>query len=113
MTFDLPEPPSVNAMWRHTGKYTYLSKRAKEYKDRVRLIGKAAKVTMIRGKRVRVAVEWRRKRRSGDLDNRLKLAIDSLQGVAFENDSQVVEIHAYRKDDKDNPGVTVTVEEAA
>ena len=35
----------------------------------------------------------------------------SLQGVAYDNDSQIVEIHAYLRDDKADPRVEVEIEE--
>ena len=31
-----------------------------------------------------------------DVDNLVKLALDSLQGVTYGNDRQVVELHAYK-----------------
>ena len=49
-----------------------------------------------------------RPRKSGDLDNYLKIMLDALQGFLYDNDSQIVEIHAYRQDDKDNPRVVLT-----
>jgi Holliday junction resolvase RusA-like endonuclease len=58
-----------------------------------------------------VAITWRwfRARKSGDLDNRSKPLKDALQGIAYHNDSQVVEEHAYRHEDKRDPRVEVTV----
>ncbi len=58
-----------------------------------------------------VAVTLRvfRPQRSGDLDNRLKCLFDALQGVVYANDSQVVEIHAYRFEDKKRPRVEAEV----
>ena len=44
-----------------------------------------------------------------DLDNSLKVLIDSLRGLAYVDDKQIVEIHAMRHDDKDNPRVEVVV----
>lgn len=51
-----------------------------------------------------------RKRKVGDLDNFQKVLLDALRGVAFNDDSQVVEIHARREDDAENPRVEVRVE---
>lgn len=112
MTLDLPEPPSVNRMWRRGGNRTYLSKAGREFKAAVAMICRAKKVRPLYGP-VAVEITWRRKRRDGDLDNRAKLALDALNGLAYEDDSQIVELHAYRRDDKANPGVTITVREAA
>ena len=51
-----------------------------------------------------------RARRAGDLDNSLKVLLDALNGIAFEDDSQVVEIHARREEDPANPRVEVQIE---
>ena len=45
--------------------------------------------------------------------NRIKVLEDALQGVAFLNDSQVVELTAALAEDKANPRMEVTVERAA
>jgi Holliday junction resolvase RusA-like endonuclease len=45
----------------------------------------------------------------GDLDNYTKILADSLQGVLYENDSQIVRILAERHDDKRNPRVEVEI----
>jgi Holliday junction resolvase RusA-like endonuclease len=37
--------------------------------------------------------------------------LDNLQGIAYVNDRQIVEIHARRFDDKANPRVEVIIEE--
>lgn len=62
---------------------------------------------------VMVSVTVYRKRRAGDLDNYQKVLLDSLKGIAFEDDSQVVEIHALRLEDPSNPRVEVRVESVA
>jgi Holliday junction resolvase RusA-like endonuclease len=59
-----------------------------------------------------VSIRWYRGRKSGDLDNRAKVVLDALQGVAYVNDSQIVELHMYRADDKNDPRVEVVVEAA-
>jgi hypothetical protein len=47
------------------------------------------------------------------LDKRLGVLLDSLQGVAYENDSQIVELHATRSDaDPKHPRVVVTLRPA-
>ena len=113
MTFTLPYPPSVNAYLRHTSRGVYLTKEAKQYKagvgwkllaEKVRPIPKPHKVTL--------TVKAYRPRASGDLDNILKVLLDALNKVAFEDDSQVIELHCYRFDDKLNPRVEVTVTQA-
>lgn len=36
-------------------------------------------------------------RQRGDVDNKVKLVMDGLNGIAFDDDSQVCEIHAYSR----------------
>jgi Holliday junction resolvase RusA-like endonuclease len=43
------------------------------------------------------------------LDNTAKAVLDALRGQAFEDDSQVVELHMFRGDDKERPRCEVEV----
>ena len=44
-----------------------------------------------------------------DLDNALKASLDSLTGVLWEDDRQIVELHAYKHQDKERPRIEVEV----
>lgn len=106
----LPEPPSSNRYWRHAQGRTYLSTQAIAY--RATVFGIALRE--VRPPRqlvgpLSITLKWYRKRAAGDLDNRLKQLFDALQGVLYEDDSQIVEIHAYRHEGKDDPRCEVTV----
>lgn len=50
-----------------------------------------------------------RPQRSGDLSNRIKVLEDAMEGTVFLNDSQIVELHAFKFDDKKNPRVEIEV----
>lgn len=108
----LPYPPSANVMWRttRTGK-TYLSPEAKAYKLKVAELAAKQSVKRIDGE-VILYVDIFRPQKSGDLDNRLKAALDSIKDIAFEDDKFVVEIHARRFDDKACPRIEVRVQSA-
>ena len=43
-----------------------------------------------------------------DVDN-LKLLLDSMKGILFADDAQVIELHIYKFKDKDNPRVEISV----
>ena len=86
-----------------------LTKRGRDYK------AIAAALALSHGLRpvsedVAVTVAVYRPRRCGDLDNALKVVLDSLTGVAWDDDKQVTEIHARRFDDKANPRVEIRIE---
>jgi Holliday junction resolvase RusA-like endonuclease len=60
---------------------------------------------------LQVLAFWPNERR-GDLDNVVKAASDALNGVAFKDDRQVVELIARVGIDSARPRLEITVEEA-
>jgi crossover junction endodeoxyribonuclease RusA len=112
MKFTLPYPPSVNTYYRaiNRGKFAtnIMSAEGREYKA----IATAKAIQQATGKHsndVGVTLRLFRPRRAGDIDNRLKPVLDALNGIAYDDDSQIAELHAYRRDDKNNPRVEVEV----
>lgn len=103
----LPVPPSANKYWVYTGRRVVTSPEARAYKDEVALL---ARGDIIRG-HVALNVSVFRPAQRGDLDNYLKIMLDALQGILYENDDQITEIHAFRYDDKDNPRVELVAYE--
>jgi len=49
--------------------------------------------------------------RRKDIQNTLKSLLDALNNIVYEDDSQIVELHAYKHLDKENPRVEVHVTE--
>lgn len=47
--------------------------------------------------------------RKNDIDNCLKCILDAAEGVLFEDDSQVTELHVFKEYDKENPRVEISV----
>lgn len=100
----LPEPPSANRWWRKWKNRMVLSTEARDYKAFV-LVKAVASLgfhrsafPLFRPQPVAVTITWDRKRKSGDLDKRLGVLLDSLQGIAYQNDSQIVKLVATRTD---------------
>lgn len=112
MIFVLPFPPSSNRYWRIWRGRAVVSTEARQYKNGVRLRLLSDGYRKPLAGPVVLTASFYRPRRVGDTDNMLKVLQDALNGVAWEDDSQVTEIHAYRMDDKENPRVVVRVEEA-
>ena len=111
MKLTLPLPPSANRYWRvgHHGRL-HVSIEAQAYKQGVRLRALTNGLKKPLAGPVVASFGIFRARRSGDLDNRLKVILDALKGIAFEDDSQIVELHARRYDDPENPRVEVRIE---
>lgn len=73
-----------------------LTDRAKQYKHDVGWEAKAAGIRMMDGD-VRVDIELFVGRTHIDTDNVLKMILDALTGIAWEDDRQVAEIHIRRR----------------
>ncbi len=89
-----------------------LSSEARAYQRLVRVLAKARSggMEILRGD-VCVDLIWHRARRAGDLDKRVGILLDALQGVAYVKDAQIRELHAKRSDRRTAPGrifVTIT-----
>lgn len=108
MRLVLPYPPTVNLYWRNFRGRTVLSAAGRAYKLAAALKAKSQGAHPISGP-VALEIHVYRPRRIGDLDNTLKGLLDSLRGVAYGDDSQVVRLVAHRHDDKANPRAEVTV----
>jgi Holliday junction resolvase RusA-like endonuclease len=94
--FELPYPPSANRYWRS------------DRGGRPHLHARAAGLTPLEGP-VRLTLIVFRPRRAGDLSNRIKVLEDALNGIAYADDGQVVELHAYLRDDKHRPRVELSL----
>lgn len=112
MTHEFPLPPSSNRYWRHYQGKMVVSPEAKQYREIVKMLAKCDGARQQDGP-ICVTVHVFRQRKSGDLDNRLKIVLDACQGALYANDSQIQEIHAYLADDKHNPRCEVTVTPAS
>jgi len=107
ITATLPYPPSANRYWRvaRNGR-PYVSKETKLYKTAV---WSQMYMHDPLEAEVYLIVDIYRPRKSGDLDNRLKVLQDALQNYAYIDDSQIVAIYARRHDDKECPRAEVFV----
>lgn len=104
----LPYPPSANAYWRTFRGRILVSSEARKYKEHVGILCVKWRLKPLLGP-IAVRVEVWRPARRGDLDNTIKVLLDSLRGHAFEDDSQVIELHAARHEDKERPRAEVEV----
>lgn len=110
MKLILPEPPSMNRYWRSFRGRMVKSAEGRAYCHLIATLRHDQGDPLVLP--LSVSIRWYRGRKAGDLDNRAKVVLDALQGVAYTNDSQIVELHMYRAEDKHNPRVEVTVDAA-
>ncbi len=96
MKLTLPWPPSANKYWRHNRGRFHRTKQADVYSEDVEaLLADSDCVVPILGFVGLHVLFFPPDRRRRDLDNLLKIPIDALQHAkAYENDSQIKEIHA-------------------
>lgn len=132
ITLTLPYPISANRYWRSfsSGKrvVTVPSKEAVEYKRTVALIAQASGIRQAIAGRVQIDVQlypnrpqdWQKRMRTQgaawddsvmciDLDNANKVLLDSLKGVAIEDDKWVRKIVAERMEPDGEARVVVTI----
>lgn len=107
--FEMDYPPSVNAYWRAVGGRVIVSREGRAYRDRAGWRALEQRVKPLAGP-LRVSICVYRPRMIGDLDNTAKAILDALKGVAWADDSQIVELHLYRRDDKSRPRVVIEME---
>ncbi len=118
MKFTCPYPPATNRLYRSVIKgrgrkamaFPIKTAAYREYEGEIRrLFLEQKKDPFGIDERVAVTIHVYRPQKSGDLDGRLKALLDVIKGIAYVDDKQVIEIHAFRHDDKTNPRVTVEV----
>jgi Holliday junction resolvase RusA-like endonuclease len=81
------------------------------YECKVAFYARAARVQKLSGPVVLGVNFYLGNKRRVDCDNLLKALKDALNGVAWGDDSQVVELHASKSVDPSDPRTVVTVEE--
>lgn len=109
MRIQLSYPPTANHRLMAVRGRLIKSPEARKYHQRVALEARTQGARPLAGPLCVTVVAYR-PRRAGDLDNVLKGALDALKGIVFEDDKQIVEIHAHRMDDPANPRLVVHVE---
>jgi len=98
--FVLPVPERVNAVWRQYKGRTIIS--AKHRADKAAAPRIFRHVAPLSGD-VCVSIVWHRARKAGDVDGRVKSALDLLRGIAYADDAQVAKVTIQRYDDEREP----------
>lgn len=108
VTITLPYPPSANRYWRTFRGMVVKSDQARQYQEQAGWIAKTQGVQPLEGD-ITVRIDVYRPAKRGDLDNSIKVLLDSLNGIAYQDDSQIVKIIAQRFNDKRNPRAEITI----
>lgn len=110
-TITLPFPISANRYWRSYRGRVVVSAEATTYKTAVRWCCIEQGVQEPLTGDVALTLDFYRPTKRVDLDNMQKILLDAIQGFAYLDDKQIIEIHARRFDDRANPRVEVCVSE--
>ena len=113
MTYILPYPVSANRYWRTFRNHHVRSEEADIYIATVKWLLREHGVQDVQHpapQKVALYLDFYRPQKSGDLDNLLKVPLDAFQGLLYDDDKQIVEIHAARYDDKSKPRIELRVE---
>ncbi len=104
----LPYPPGDNHLYAVVRGRKILSAEGRAFKARVAWLAKMARIKPLAGDVV-AHVALYRPRKAGDLTRAFKVMFDALNGWAYGDDKQIVELHARRFEDPANPRVEVRV----
>lgn len=124
----LPYPISVNRYWRNVRGRMIRSKDAEEYKAQVQSIAEDWELKMHDGpvavdmvlhparpqdweKRAKKDEDWALSVRRIDLDNAMKVVLDALQGIAYENDRQITSLSIRLGEPMEDGGLMVWIKD--
>ena len=112
----LPYPPASNTLYGHRvvrarGRAVAVPYKTHAHRDYCEAAGRLVVTPWPANKRLAVSLRLYRPRRIGDIDGPIKTLFDALNGRAWVDDSQVVELHVQRLDDKARPRVEVSIRE--
>lgn len=103
-------PLSTNNIYRSAGKIRYMTKTAKARKEQYQWEAKSQwEGEPLEGDIcVNILLYFGNKRRN-DWDNAHKLSMDSLEGICYNDDSQITEAHVFKLYDKENPRIEISL----
>jgi crossover junction endodeoxyribonuclease RusA len=104
----LPYPVSVNRMYERSFKGVRLSDAARAFKEEVAICVRNEDIETLSGE-IGVSIDVYRPAQRGDLDNTLKITLDSLNGLAWYDDKQIIDLRAKRWDDPKNPRIELYI----
>lgn len=111
LSLELPYPPSINNYFRKYHNRMVISRGGRLFRTRVCAVLSAAGVTPMRGALSLKIIAHPPDRRKRDIDNIQKPLLDALEkGRAFENDSQVKDLHIVMKHPVKDGRIEITLQ---
>lgn len=107
--FVVPGDPVPKARPRVTRHGTYTPQRTRDYEEAVGWAYREAGGSLHEGPMGLRVIFWHSTRRRADLDNLIKAIADSLSGIAWKDDSQIVYLEASKNINTDEPRAEVEV----
>lgn len=106
-------PPSVNKVWQYGGGTVRSPKAVRDYYMLSTLLNKRNIKKAMTGRVCVQVLVYPPDKRQRDLDNLLKVPMDAMQKIGvYNNDSQIDELHVYRKEiSKTNARLVINVRE--
>lgn len=112
ITLNIPFPPSSNRYWRNFNGRMIISKDARVYKAEIRKIFIQLKCKKLENRLSVTITAYPPDKRRRDLDNLLKVSLDSLQYAGFfVDDSQIDELYIERGQPIAPGYLNITIEE--
>lgn len=109
---ELPYPPSANLIWRRSKFSTYMSKEGKAYKQWVADYISAENFPKFGDDPVKISMILRpRDKRKRDIDNCLKISIDSIASAGVINDDFQVQELSIKRGEPISGGLLIVVVE--
>lgn len=97
--FELPYPPSINSFYHPWRGRFVMSSKGKNYKKEVwALVQKYKNIELFYSKICLYIAAYPPDHRIRDLDNILKITLDSLKGILFNDDSNIDDLRILRKE---------------
>ena len=105
------QPLSTNHIYRHAGKFTYMTAEGKSLKESYQWQAKVQCKQKMFASEIKVKIKlFFGDKRKRDIDNHNKIVLDSLTNIVWVDDSLIMELYIIKDYDKQDPRVELEIE---
>ncbi len=108
-SFKIPGNPVPKERPRVTNAHTYTPQRTLKAEKAIQAYALQARVKPLVGDLIVEIWFFRDNQRRCDIDNLAKLVLDSLNKVAWRDDTQIIDLLLYKRYDRENPRTEITI----